>query len=338
MLGGVVPVGTDPGRRLGRVEIARPQRGEDPEAELLEQIAAHAQALAVVEAGRTAAVVGRHMVDLSDGRIAPGGAAGGVAPADHPGEAGGEGSCTGFHADQLAGARLHVQPPVERRHRLVGMGLLGVGLLGPGQVSRRGAPQGVGDDVGGQCAVPLEPGAFGVVAATQQSRVGDDDPDVEAGCGARTFRCSVLRHRAIPHVTVRHVVLRHVALRCIGLRRATVQCGVHEQIRLQSRDGLLRPGRPQGLGSAVEGLHHPGGIDPAQHGADLSHAVGQRRHRHVPGTGSALGPLAGPLGLELLDQHLHLGAQRPLSGARQRQRVRADQLVDAGDGVRVRPG
>lgn len=273
------------------------------------------------------------MVDLSDGGIAPGGAAGGVAPADHPGEAGGEGSCPGLHADQLAGAGPHVQPAVERRHHLVGMGLLGVGLLGPGQVSRRGAPQGVGDDVGGQCAVPLEPGAFGVVAASQQSRVGDDDADVEAGCGARTLRRALVRRPGLPHVAVRRAILR-----CIGLRRAAVQGGVHEQIRLQGRDGLLRPGRPQGLGSAVEGLHHPGRIDPAQHGTDLGHAVGQRRHRHVPGTGGALGPLAGPLGLELLDQHLHLGAQLPLSGARQRQRVRADQLIDAGDGVRVRRG
>lgn len=203
------------------------------------------------------------------------------------------------------------------------MGLLGIGLLGTGQVPGRRAVQGVGDDVSRDGAVSLEPGAFGLVVAAQQGRVGDDDADVEAGGRAGAQRCSVIGL---------------LASRRSGVRCAAAKGGVHEQVRLERRDGVLRPGRPEGLGPAVEGLHHPGRIDPAQHGADLGHSIGQRRHRHVAGSRGPLGSITGLLGLELLDQHLHFGAQLPLPGTRERHRVRADQLVEAGDGVRVRLG
>src|SRR5699024_11393329 len=76
-----------PRRRLGvggagGVDVAggggAGERGQDPEAELLEQVAADAQPLTVRAARRPAPVMGESVVVVADRRIAPRGAAGGV--------------------------------------------------------------------------------------------------------------------------------------------------------------------------------------------------------------------------------------------------------------------
>lgn len=53
-------------------------------------------------------------------------------------------------------------------------------VAGAAQVARRSTAQGVGDDVGRNRAVALELSALGLVVATQQGGVRDDDAELES--------------------------------------------------------------------------------------------------------------------------------------------------------------
>jgi len=101
---------------------------------------------------------------------------------------------------------------------------------------------------------------------------------------------------------------------------------------------VLGPCGAQGFGASLQGLHQAGCVDPTQHRVHTGHTVGQGSHRDVPGTGGALGTIAGSLRFQLLDHALEVGPQLAVALPGQGQRVLADQLVDSRAGLRIRGG
>lgn len=246
--------------------------GEHPVPGLLEQVAAHTQTLTVVVAGGATTAIRFGVVDLAHDSIAPRRTAGDIAPADHACQPVGEGPRPRLHGDQLPGAGARVQAPVEGRELCIGMR-----RLRAAQAPRGRTPQGVGDDMRRNRPIPLELSAFGVVAAAEQSGVGDDDPDVQSRGAAGPFPAA----GGGPAVH----------LRGGRSRRGVAQNGVHQEIRLERPDRVAGTGGPPRFRPALESLHHPGGVDATQHRAHPRHAVIQRRHGHVAGSCGTLGPI-----------------------------------------------
>src|SRR5207342_448871 len=80
-------------------------------------VAGFAEAGAVGAGGLSAVVPGADVVQVADGRVAVGGAAGVVAGLDEAAEPGREDPGAGVHGDELAGARVGVEPAEKEAER-----------------------------------------------------------------------------------------------------------------------------------------------------------------------------------------------------------------------------